>query len=110
MKCIFNTDGTMFMVGPDHITTPDGMHVESVPDDLDIRKPVKDDEGNEVVIEVTLDELRQRHADYLANYANARREAYPSIEDQLDMLYHGGFDAWKAAIDAVKRQYPKPAA
>lgn len=51
-----------------------------------------------------------RHADYLANYANARREAYPSIEDQLDMLYHGGFDAWKAAIDAVKQQYPKPAA
>jgi hypothetical protein len=41
-------------------------------------------------------------------YKYERQKAYPSIVDQLDTLYHGGFDAWKATIDAVKNQYPKP--
>lgn len=43
-----------------------------------------------------------------ANAYKAQRAAeYPSIPDQLDMLYHGGMDAWKAAIQAVKDKYPK---
>lgn len=42
-----------------------------------------------------------------ALYWFERRAAYPSIEDQLDMLYHDGFDAWKAAIDEIKTKYPK---
>ena len=41
-------------------------------------------------------------------YAEKRAQAYPSIADQLDLLYHGGMDAWKAAITAVKQEYPKP--
>ena len=41
-------------------------------------------------------------------YKEQRAQAYPSIPDQLDLLYHGGYDAWKAAIDAVKQEYPKP--
>ena len=41
-------------------------------------------------------------------YADKRAQAYPSIADQLDLLYHGGMDAWKAAIEAVKQEYPKP--
>jgi len=41
-------------------------------------------------------------------YKEQRAKAYPSIPDQLDLLYHGGLDAWKAAIDAVKQEYPKP--
>ena len=41
-------------------------------------------------------------------YKYERQKAYPSIVDQLDTLYHGGYDAWKATIDAVKNQYPKP--
>ena len=36
-----------------------------------------------------------------------RARAYPSIADQLDTLYHGGYDAWKAQIQAVKEQFPK---
>lgn len=40
-------------------------------------------------------------------YADKRRAAYPSIPDQLDTLYHGGYDAWKATIQAVKDKYPK---
>ena len=40
-------------------------------------------------------------------YKEQRARAYPSIADQLDLMYHGGYDAWKAAIEAVKNQYPK---
>ena len=40
-------------------------------------------------------------------YKDKRAKAYPSIADQLDLLYHGGMDAWKAAITAVKEEFPK---
>tara|TARA_R110000823_G_C15890231_1_gene495942 strand:- start:113 stop:370 length:258 start_codon:yes stop_codon:yes gene_type:complete len=40
-------------------------------------------------------------------YKYQRAAAYPSIADQLDLLYHGGMDAWKAAITAVKEEFPK---
>ena len=33
---------------------------------------------------------------------------YPSIQDQLDALYHQGYDGWKSMIDEVKTRYPKP--
>ena len=42
------------------------------------------------------------------SYAEKRQQAYPSIPDQLDTIYHGGLDAWKTAIQAVKDRYPKP--
>jgi hypothetical protein len=41
-------------------------------------------------------------------YKTQRAQAYPSIADQLDLLYHGGMDAWREAIEAVKQEYPKP--
>jgi len=44
---------------------------------------------------------------YTPTYTDLRQVAYPSIEDQLDTLYHGGYDAWKATIKAVKDTYPK---
>ena len=40
-------------------------------------------------------------------YARNREEAYPSIADQLDDIYHNGVDAWKKTIKAVKDKYPK---
>jgi hypothetical protein len=40
-------------------------------------------------------------------YKAQREAAYPSFADQFDLLYHGGIDGWKAAIQAVKDQYPK---
>lgn len=40
-------------------------------------------------------------------YKIDRAAEYPSTADQFDLLYHGGYDAWKAAIDAVKTKYPK---
>ena len=40
-------------------------------------------------------------------YKGLRQAEYPSIADQLDTLYHGGLDAWKAQIKTVKDKYPK---
>ena len=40
-------------------------------------------------------------------YQRDRAEAYPSIEDQLDDLYHNGIDGWKTTIKAIKDKYPK---
>ena len=41
-------------------------------------------------------------------YARKRAAEYPSFADQFDLLYHGGYDAWKTVIDQVKAKYPKP--
>ena len=40
-------------------------------------------------------------------YQRQRAAEYPSIADQLDTLYHGGYDAWKEAIQQIKNKYPK---
>jgi hypothetical protein len=56
---------------------------------------------------VTYDETAvQAYMDAHA-YIAKRQQAYPSIADQLDILYHSGFDAWKSAIQAVKEEFPK---
>ena len=53
-------------------------------------------------------EIARLQADYEAKlFQRQRAMAYPSIQDQLDLLYHGGMDAWKAAITAVKEEFPK---
>lgn len=41
-------------------------------------------------------------------YQRLRKKEYPSIEDQLDFLYHQGYDGWKSKIEEVKAKYPKP--
>ena len=56
-------------------------------------------------------EIARLQADYDAKqYQRDRANEYPSIADQLDTLYHGGYDAWKAEITAIKNKYPKGAA
>lgn len=41
-------------------------------------------------------------------YKKLRAAEYPSITDQLDIIYHKGIDAWKAEIATIKARYPKP--
>ena len=62
-----------------------------------------DADGNQVTYDET---AVQAYIDAHA-YIAKRQQAYPSIADQLDILYHSGFDAWKSAIQAVKETYPK---
>ena len=40
-------------------------------------------------------------------YKLDRKAEYPSIQDQLDDIYHNGIDGWKTTIKAVKDKYPK---
>ena len=49
-------------------------------------------------------------ADYEAKeYQRNRASEYPSIAEQLDLIYHAGVggDAFQAAIKAVKDKHPK---
>ena len=41
------------------------------------------------------------------SYKYKRRKEYPSIEDQLDDIYHNGIDGWKATIKVTKDKYSK---
>jgi hypothetical protein len=69
-----------------------------------------------VLTDMTEEDIAQRDADNAAyaadlaanGYKSDRAAAYPSIEDQLDDIYHNGIDAWKANILAVKQAHPKP--
>ena len=40
-------------------------------------------------------------------YKVQRAREYPSIQDQLDIIFHGGLDLWKTQIQAIKDKYPK---
>lgn len=40
-------------------------------------------------------------------YKRKRQAEYPTIEDQLDKIYHSGVTGWKAQIKAIKDKYPK---
>ena len=86
--------------------------------DTMFRKQVGTDETDTAIMEVgncpfTYDKLeaeRQRLQDLeeAKQYQQDRADAYPSIPDQLDKIYHEGIDGWKADIKAVKDEYPKP--
>ena len=53
-------------------------------------------------------EVTRLQAEYDNNeYQRQRAQAYPSIPDQLDTIYHSGIDAWKLTITAVKEEFPK---
>ena len=52
--------------------------------------------------------LTEMKTEYTSNkYQRDRAEDYPSIQDQLDDLYHNGIDGWKATIKTTKDKFPK---
>ena len=55
-------------------------------------------------------EVIQLQAEYDAKeYARNRDAEYPTVKDQLDYMFHNGFDKWKEDIvQPVKDKYPKP--
>ena len=63
-----------------------------------------DNRGNKVEIDLQLVNSWVDPEQYKIN----RVKSYPSIQEQLDKLYHEGYDGWKASIEAIKNQYPKP--
>jgi len=108
MKCIFDKNGKLFLRGPDNHRDYDGHTSYVVPDEINFHvndiDPLTKQPG---VRDVTEQELKDRVDAYMAVYSNARKVSYPSIQDQLDTLYHQGYDGWKAQIDAIKAKYPK---
>lgn len=58
--------------------------------------------------EVVEAEVARLQAEYDAlEYQRLRKEAYPSIQDQLDKLYHEGYEGWHSSITAIKNKHPK---
>lgn len=60
----------------------------------------------------TEDEILARQSELIDEYDSniyktLRAEEYPSIEDQLDDLFHNGFEGWKSSIQTIKNKYPK---
>ena len=70
-----------------------------------------DASGNKVtLVQSDIDAARATiDAEYAAlDYARKRAAEYPSVVDQLDKMFHSGFQAWKDEIQKVKEKYPKP--
>ena len=61
--------------------------------------------GSIAITDEEAEALRPKSA--APTYVELRAAAYPSIVEQLDMIYHD-FDTWQSAVAAVKVQYPKP--
>ena len=59
--------------------------------------------------ELTQDLVDAAEAEWEAKeaYKGKRRKEYPSIEDQLDDIYHNGIDEWKKTIKVTKDKYAK---
>lgn len=69
----------------------------------------KDRFNREVRNVVYIDESSSEGA--LIKFNSDRAAAYPSVPDQLDMIYHDGINGtsvWKDAIAKVKSDIPKP--
>ena len=117
MKYVILKDNAMYMAcssvpqnmrnDPDLVigVVPDGeeysaLHNYQVVDGVAIK-------GDEIPVDVEAEEEMEAYL-VATQYQRDREIAYPSFAHQFDILYHGGYDAWKATIDAVKNQYPKP--
>jgi len=69
-------------------------------DDNDLPPPTEEEINQEI------ERLQQEYENN--QYQRDRAKEYPSIQDQLDTLYHQGYDGWKAMVNEVKNKYPKP--
>ena len=69
-----------------------------------------DDTNKQTLVQSKIDAARVTlDAEYAAvKYQRDRAAEYPTVVDQLDLIYHSGVDAWKAKIKETKDKYPKP--
>ena len=69
-----------------------------------------DKDGNKITLEQSKIDTARSEIDtaYTAvKYQRDRAAEYPSVVDQLDLIYHSGIDAWKTKIKETKDKYPK---
>ena len=70
---------------------------------IDDKAGATDKDGNNVVLDMTLVDAWVDPE----TYKHQRVAEYPTLNEQLDNIYHNGIDAWKADIKAIKDKYPK---
>ena len=58
------------------------------------------------VLEAKVAEMQS--AEDATKYQRDRAADYPSWQEQMDLLYHGGVDALKAELKKTKDKFPKP--
>ena len=75
-------------------------------DTLEWIKGNGDTEPSDSAITTKLAELKTDYAN--KEYQRKRADEYPTVFDQLDLIYHSGIDAWKTKIKETKDKYPKP--
>ena len=77
-----------------------------IKDDKIVKWYSEKEQPSDEAIEAKLKELQ---ADYDAKkYQRDRAADYPSWQEQMDLLYHGGVDALKAELKKTKDKFPKP--
>ena len=70
--------------------------------------------GREEIPEAEAAEILAEREEFVAKmaatkYSRDRKDAYPSIQDQLDYIYHNSITKWKSdMIKPVKDAHPKP--
>jgi len=78
--------------------------------DNDVKQITWHDDTTPIAEADILAKQAELQADYeVKEYQRNRASEYPSIGDQLDMIYKAGQggDAFQAAIQAIKDKYPK---
>lgn len=98
MEMIYKKDGVAFSYEEDDNNS---IHQRKM-SISDAEKLVSD--GDAVLFD-SLDDLKSDAQNYVAN----RQKEYPELKEQLDKMYHDGFDGWKSSIKTIKDKYPKPA-
>ena len=70
-----------------------------------------DENGNQIILDeakISV-EMERLQAEYDSKqYQRDRAADYPSWQEQMDLLYHGGVDALKAELKKTKDKFPKP--
>jgi hypothetical protein len=105
MYLYFKDDGTLHMRSKVKDTDAEAQFSKKcqVPNDFNLNgDQVTDAEGIFSYKEKTYDQVVASQL-----YSDKRAIAYPSIEDQLDKIFHDGLEAWKAEIQAIKDANPK---
>lgn len=105
MKYIYYNDKKIICISKS-LNKDTKLNVKIVEDDFDMSSEIQDEDGKMIKLENSIS-LEDFLAKFDTDYVASRVNEYPSIEEQLDTLYHGGYDAWKSTIQEIKNKYPK---
>lgn len=104
MYLYFKDDGKLFMKS--NVLEPDMESTYTkkciVPKTFSLLKEDIDNDGNNIQVEMNYEEVIAA-----TSYKEKRAIAYPSMEEQLDKIFHEGLESWKQQIQEIKNKHPK---